>query len=192
MASSAKSNNHETKPESKQSSSNNNNAQQKQKPLTPASSLPTKPSFAKKTSGWAAIAASKSQDPSAASQPSSASQTGSTTPNPVRKLKTQHSSNHTNTNQNQRSNKKSTSPKPTSTQVNSTNIAPIVKSHKPLNQFNSEGVLKLLTERTEELIANYPIQAYKPSGSEWSKLGNKSNRKNEKDVVLTELAKYLK
>lgn len=183
MASNSKSsNNHDSKPDLKQSNSNSNhNNSQKQKPLTPASSLPSKPSFSKKSSGWAAIAASKNQDNATAANLTS-STSGSSSP-AQRKPSRQNSSAN-----NQRSNKKSTSPKPT--EPVGSDIAP-KKTHASLNNFNSEDISNYLTKRTEELALSYPIVNYKITGSEWSKLGTKHQKKNEKDVVVIELSKFL-
>lgn len=183
MASNTKSsNNHDSRPDLKQSNSNNQtHNQQKQKPLTPASSLPSKPSFPKKTSGWAAIAAAKNQDNASAA--SSNSSTSGSTSSTQRKPNRQNSSTG-----NQRSNKKSSSPK--LTEPGTSDVAP-KKTHTPLNNFNSKDIAEYLNKRTEELSLNYPIINYKISGSEWSKLGTKHQRKNEKDVVMTELSKFL-
>lgn len=193
MASNTKSSQHDAgKAELKKSNSNNKTSQQKQKPLIPASSLPSKPSFTKKTSGWAAIAASKSQEPAATSTTTSTTATTST--NPTKKSRSQQNNSSSGNHNIQRSNsKKSTSPKPLTSQADkSSSIEPNPKLQKPLNNFNRNEVMGFLTNRTEELMSNYPIVSYKPSGSEWSKLGNKYSKKNEKDIVQTELSKFLK
>jgi len=233
MASNTKSNsnNHvqnDSKPELKNKNSNINHYnrskdqakdQPQNKPLTPASSLPSKPSFTKKTSGWAAIAASKSQETSTTTKASinpsisnpSISNPGASTPG-TSTTTLKKSKQNTNTqvdnegtvhnNVNQRTNKKTSSSTSTSafpspaqsntlTDSSSPSSQKIKPNHTPINNFNTSEIFQYLTNRTSDLHTAYPIETYKNTGSEWSKLSSKFGRKNEKDVVVDELSRYL-